>query len=325
MSILIGLDAGHGLYTAGKQTPTGIKEWSLNDKVADLIERNLKDYDCCIIRLDNDEGAIDEYLSTRLSRYINSGCECFVSVHHNAYTGDWNTATGVEVYTDVKYTEADDKLANIIYNKMVSYIGLRGRGVKRANFEVINQNKIPAILCEGGFMDGEKDYSVITLPEGQENYARAVSEGLIEFLGLEKKKSKKIDVFYQVWDNVKKKWLPNVKNLEDYAGIYGNSVCGILANLSEGNITYKVHLLDENRWLPSVENREDYAGLFNKPFDAFMMKTDTGKTIKYAAHLKKQNRWLPFVSGYDANDFDNGYAGIFGREIDAIKIYIEGE
>lgn len=35
--IKIGLDAGHGLKTAGKQTPDGIKEWTLNDKVRDKV------------------------------------------------------------------------------------------------------------------------------------------------------------------------------------------------------------------------------------------------------------------------------------------------
>ena len=132
----------------------------------------------------------------------------------------------------------------------------------------------------------------------------------------------KIDVTYQVWDDVKNAWLPNVKNDSDYAGIFGHDVCGVLASLSKGNITYKVHVKG-GKWLPEVVNRTDYAGIYNKPIDALMMKTDTGKTIHYAVHLRKANKWLPFVTGYDVNDFDNGFAGIIGQEIDAIKIYID--
>ena len=37
-------------------------------------------------------------------------------------------------------------------------------------------------------MDSKKDYKVITSDEGQTAYAKAVAEGLIEFLGLKKKK-----------------------------------------------------------------------------------------------------------------------------------------
>ena len=183
----IALDAGHGLYTAGKQTPDGIKEWFLNDKVRDKVVKYLEDYEVTIINVDNDEGAKDESLTARLNAYVNAGVDAFVSIHHNAYTGTWNGATGVEVYVDNNATDKDIKLADLVYTRLVKYTGLRGRGVKRANFAVINQNKVPAILCEGGFMDGSDDYKVITSDAGQTAYAKAIVEGLVEFLGLKKK------------------------------------------------------------------------------------------------------------------------------------------
>ena len=96
----IGLDAGHGLKTLGKQTPDGIKEWSLNNDVCNRICRILSDYDCEIIRTDSSEGEIDESLSLRLNTYIKANVDAFVSIHHNAYTGSWNKVTGVEVYPD---------------------------------------------------------------------------------------------------------------------------------------------------------------------------------------------------------------------------------
>ena len=63
--------------------------------------------------------------------------------------------------------------------------------------------------------------------------------------------STKIDVTYQVWDDVRNAWLPNVKNTEDYAGIFGHDVCAIYASLSKGNITYAVHYKG-GKWLPAV-------------------------------------------------------------------------
>ena len=183
----IALDAGHGLRTAGKQTPDGIKEWTLNDKVRDKVVAILKDYDVSIIHTDNDEGNTDESLSSRLNRYLNEGVDVFVSIHHNANTGTWNNATGVEIFTDNNPTTADLKLADCIYGRLPKYTGLRSRGVKRLNFYVINQNRIPAVLVEGGFMDSRIDYPVITSDAGQTGYAKAVAEGLIEFLKLKKK------------------------------------------------------------------------------------------------------------------------------------------
>lgn len=190
MSIKIGLDAGHGLRTAGKQTPDGIKEWSINDKVRDKVVSILSAYDCEFIHTDNDEGNTDESLSSRVAKYRNAGVKAFVSIHHNAFTGSWNGATGVEVFTDKNPTNADLKLADCIYGRLVNYTSLKGRGIKQANFTVINQNTIPAVLCEGGFMDGTNDYKVITSDAGQTAYAKAIAEGLIEFLGLTKKVTK---------------------------------------------------------------------------------------------------------------------------------------
>ena len=154
--IIIALDAGHGLKTAGKRTPDGINEWTFNDAVCDYVAVDLKEYDCDIIRLDNNEGNVDESLTSRLNMAINKGAKVLVSVHHNAFKGIWGKHTGVEVYTD-NYPTADDKaLAGLVYDRLVSYTGLKGRGVKKAAFTVINTNKITAILCEGGFMDSRR-------------------------------------------------------------------------------------------------------------------------------------------------------------------------
>lgn len=322
----IGLDAGHGLKTAGKQTPNGEKEWSLNDAVRDKVVEYLSKYECEIIHTDNNEGNTDESLSYRLNKYLNAKVDVFVSIHHNALSGIWGTHKGIEVYTDTNPTEADKRLAKLIYDKMVAYTGLKGRGVKASNFYVINQNKIPAILCEGGFMDSSIDYEIITSTSGQEAYAKAVAEGLVEFLGLKKKeteKPNKISVIYQTYDNKSKRWLPNVTDLTDYAGIYGRDIGGVYANLTKGRITYKVHTKG-GKWLPEVVNRSDYAGILGKAIDGLMVKTNTEAKVKYAVHLKKANRWLPYVSGYSEKDGNNGYAGILGQEIDGIKIYLEG-
>lgn len=127
----------------------------------------------------------------------------------------------------------------------------------------------------------------------------------------------KIDVIYQTYTNGR--WQPNVKNTEDYAGVFGLTVTGVFANLSDGNIIYKVHTKN-GKWLPEVKNRNDYAGIYGKSIDGLMMKTDKG-TIRYRVHLLNGN-WLPWVKGYSEKDKNNGYAGILGKEIDAIQVDI---
>ena len=137
-------------------------------------------------------------------------------------------------------------------------------------------------------------------------------------LGKNKPIQKKIDITYQIWDDVKNKWLPNVVNDTDYAGIYGHDVCCVYANASKGNVFYQVHYKG-GKWLPEVKNRNDYAGLYNKPIDGCRIKSDV-RQLTYRVHLRRSNKWLPWVTGYNQNDSKNGYAGILGQEIDAIQI-----
>lgn len=129
-----------------------------------------------------------------------------------------------------------------------------------------------------------------------------------------------VDITYQTYDYVRKAWLPNVVNTTDYAGNYGNAVSAVYANLSRGNVMYRVHVPNRG-WLPEVKNREDFAGLISQPIDGLMMRTDTGKTIHYRVHLKGGN-WLDYVTGYSTGDSNNGYAGILGKSIDAIQAYV---
>ena len=125
-------------------------------------------------------------------------------------------------------------------------------------------------------------------------------------------------ITYQVWEDIKNKWLPNVVNDTDYAGRYGSDVCCVYANANRGNVWLRVHYKG-GKWLPEVKNRSDYAGLYNKPIDAFMIKSDT-KGLTYRVHLRRKNKWLPWVTGYSTSNSNNGYAGIIGQEIDAIQI-----
>lgn len=245
MAIKIALDSGHGLKTAGKQTPDGIKEWTLNDKVRDKVASILSAYDCEIIHTDNNEGNTDESLTSRLNKYLNAGVAAFVSLHHNAYTGSWNGATGVEVYTDTNPTNADLRLADCIYGRLVNYTSLRGRGIKRAAFTVINQNKIPAVLVEGGFMDGTNDYKVITSDAGQTAYAKAVAEGLIEFLALKKKATVAPETTAQTTSGelyrVRKSWTNVASQIGAFKSLENaKKVCksGYSVFDSKGNVVY---------------------------------------------------------------------------------------
>ena len=338
----IALDAGHGLYTAGKRClksidPNETREWSLNSRIAEKVTEKLETYsDYEVLRVDDPTGKTDVPLKTRTDKANKWGADFYLSIHHNAGING-GSGGGIAVYTYIDVDKTTKDWQKAIYDSLIKLTGLKGnrsQPLAQADLHVCRETSMPAVLIENGFMDSTADTPIILTDDFAEKSAAAIVEVLAQKGKLKKKTEtqkpaepsdsvqEKISVIYQVWDDVKNCWLPEVKDLTDYAGLYGHDVCAVYARLSKGNIFYKVHYKG-GRWLPEVKNREDYAGLYNKPIDGLMMKTDTGRTIKYAVHLRRDNRWLPFVTGYSEKDSNNGYAGILGREIDGIKIYIE--
>ena len=181
---LLVLDAGHGLKTSGKQTMNGsrgiVKEWTMNDSVVRKITSILSGYNVTIKRTDDPSGATDISLTERVKRCNSYKPDLFVSIHHNAGGG-----TGTEVYWHTKGTAEDKKVASIVAPKLASQCGMKNRGVKTAEFTVLTCNAT-AILIEGGFMDTASDYEIITSENGQQKYAQAVADSIIEYLGLTK-------------------------------------------------------------------------------------------------------------------------------------------
>ena len=70
-------------------------------------------------------------------------------------------------------------------------------------------------------------------------------------------------------------------------------------------------------WLPKVKNLTDVAGIRGVPITDVAIKFTEG-SCKYRVMV--DGRWLPYVTGYDANDDENGYAGN-GKPIEAVEVY----
>lgn len=113
---------------------------------------------------------------------------------------------------------------------------------------------------------------------------------------------------YQVHDGVYK-WNPNVTvGSSEYAGNFGIAIDALFVD----RYRTRVHDMKKNTWLPWVENRNDYAGNLGNPIDGVQIEG-----VAYRVHLKNGG-WLSWINRVD--NTPNGYAGIYGREIDAIQI-----
>lgn len=121
--------------------------------------------------------------------------------------------------------------------------------------------------------------------------------------------------YYQVYDKIKKKFLPKVKiGSDNYGGNDGNAISCFRTEEAEEYCGYDIV---EKKWLPPVKSFSDYAGNKTHSLGAIAIKS---KKLKYRVRLKNSKRYLPWVNGYNLKDFNNGYAGNKNEELDRIEI-----
>lgn len=179
------------------------------------------------------------------------------------------------LYAHLEYTSVR-KGQRVVKGQSIGYIGQTGKAYgKHLHFEVRNTKDVRI---------NPTSYINADLPNNSNN----------------------VTSLYQVYDNKKKAWLPNVKvGSSDYAGNKGNSIGGVYID----NATYRVHDKNKGKWLPWVTNRNDYAGNLGNDIDAIQIKKGT-----YQVYDNVKKKWLPWVT--DTKD----YAGNFGNSIGGIRI-----
>lgn len=141
--------------------------------------------------------------------------------------------------------------------------------------------------------------------------------------------SSKVNVIYKVRTNGR--WLPEVKNLEDYAGNIGQKITDIAIKVDKGSIKYRVHT--NGKWLPYVTgyNTSDYNNGYagnGTPIDCIEVYYYTPDNIH--PYQQAYYRVSPVNKGYYSWQKDNstvdgmdGYAGTFGKPIDRLQIQIK--
>lgn len=142
----------------------------------------------------------------------------------------------------------------------------------------------------------------------------------------------KPDVIYRV--KAGGKWLPEVKNLADFAGIEGKAITDVAIKVTKGTVKYRVHIKGGG-WLPYVtgynikDHNNGYAGN-GKVIDAIEIYYSTPSDYaKKNGYLKAKYRVSPLKGSYYSYQYDNeksncqdGYAGDFGKAIDRLQIVL---
>lgn len=191
----LALNAGHGLNTAGKRCLKSLdknqtREWWLNDRICDKIEKKLKDYEGYeLIRLDDTTGKKDIALATRTDKANKFGADFYLSIHHNAgVMGGKGGGVIAITYTKTDKVTADWQKA--LYDRIIKYTGLKGNRAKpldKQNLHECRVSKMPCVLLECGFMDSATDVPIILTDAYAEKVANACVEVIVEKGKLKKK------------------------------------------------------------------------------------------------------------------------------------------
>lgn len=172
------LDAGHGYNSSGKRSPDGLREYEFNRAVANYAKQLLKTHKNVTVYFSHSDHR-DEPLTARTDKANSLNVEVFVSIHANAFgSGGWNDVGGLETYVYLSRPPEAIQLAQKIQHNLVLATGLENRGVKTADFHVLRETKMDAVLVECGFMTNRREARLLRT----ETYRKAVAEGIVKAL-----------------------------------------------------------------------------------------------------------------------------------------------
>lgn len=146
----------------------------------------------------------------------------------------------------------------------------------------------------------------------------------IEYVNQPQPTDKKVNVYYRVRTE-EDGWLPEVKNLEDYAGWDNHSITGLAIRVDKGKVWYQVHIKN-SIWLPCVTGYN-----INEPINGYAGDLGTIDCIR--VYYETPNDIRPYKRAkYKVNDYEwqydnetsngqDGYAGEIG--VSAKKFQIE--
>jgi N-acetylmuramoyl-L-alanine amidase len=188
MAKLIALDDGHGMETAGKRTPyiseigRFIHENEFNRAVVKYLDAELKRCGFKTLLVAPTDG--DTSLGARTALANSKKADAYISVHYDAFDTKFDDydpeGHSVFIYTGTK-NKASGKLADCVAKYLKQGTTQKWRGIKEANFHVLRETNMPAILSENGFMDNKREALLMIEPKFQKEVAVEHAKGICEY------------------------------------------------------------------------------------------------------------------------------------------------
>lgn len=174
---LIALDAGHGGSATGAYYEN-MAEKELNLAMTRKVDEILRGlgYRTLLTRTaDKNVG-----LKARSTLANQAGADIFVSIHCNAAENSPDFQ-GLYVYHYPGSVQGA-ALAQTIQAAACRFTGAVDRGIDAANFSVVRESKMPAVLVETGFMTCHEELERLKNEAYQSSMAQGIAQGVIRYL-----------------------------------------------------------------------------------------------------------------------------------------------
>lgn len=181
----LALNAGHGYNTPGKRClkaidPNETREYMLNKRVCDYIEKKLSKYEGIeVLRIDDGS---ELSVSKRAQKANDFRADLYLAIHHNAGING-GSGGGIEAYAYLAVDEETLDWQKKFYDAAIEKTGLKGNRatpLKRSYFGELRLTKMPAVLLECGFMDSTTDTPIILTEAFAEKVAEACAQTVVK-------------------------------------------------------------------------------------------------------------------------------------------------
>ena len=171
------LDAGHGGSQKGASYE-GIDEKDINLAVAQKVEAILRSHGYNVVMTRTDDSTVGLYDRADIANAVKA--DIFVSIHSNAAE---NRPEFQGIYTYYHPSSARGaRLAQAIQTPLCKLTGGIDRGIKDADFVVLRETEMCAVLVEMGFMTNSEELGKLITGSYQDKLAAGIAEGIVSYL-----------------------------------------------------------------------------------------------------------------------------------------------
>lgn len=177
--MIIVIDPGHGGRDVGAIGPNNLLEKEIVLQIALKLGNLLKQQGIKVIYTRDHDYTMA--LSERAELANKIDADYFISIHANSSTD--TSANGTEIYIYRKGGEAE-RLAYQVQKELIRGIKTRDRGIKTANFIVLKESVMPAILIEVAFISHDKECEELKREAFLQATSRGIASGIYRYLGI---------------------------------------------------------------------------------------------------------------------------------------------